>query len=404
MKTSDFGRFEKSFTFHMMRDFFLLLVLVAAVEMGVRYASMTYEFQTTEQERLNKAAQQLADDVKAIMLNSGGPVAAQTVYPILDRNYEGLGLAIAVVPSPATIESIQQTFKFRPLGLQPTWEAGEHKEASISLHAEQFCLGCHVKARVGDVLGTVSVRSYLKPKEDAWWNEMSLMASALSIKIILHTVVLFLLLKVRMEPLLSLRSTTAALAKGVMNLSPRATVKTTDEFGELAADLNHFLDRVKLIVHDLDKILSEVVNAGERITLINRELEQQIDGLRETAIENNNSDVQRALSSQLIAAREIGSFEIIIQTLDELVSAKVPDDKDAKELKGKLEQLKTSFARVSNVVKEVSPAPVLVDKEASQYLALSQALREMAMLEGSMQKVAEAGRTLVQRLENGRAS
>ena len=55
-------------------------------------------------------------------------------------------------------------------------------------------------------------------------------------------------------------------------------------------------------------------------------------------------------------------------------------------------------------MKEVSPAPVLVDKEASQYLALSQALREMAMLEGSMQKVAEAGRTLVQRLENGRAS
>ncbi|MFZ9811332.1 MAG: HAMP domain-containing protein [Burkholderiaceae bacterium] len=404
MKPADFGRFEKSFTFHMMRDFFLLLVLVAAVEMGVRYASMTYEFKTTEQEKLNKAAQQLADDVKAIMLNSGGPVAAQTVYPILDRNYQGLGLAIAVVPSPATVESIQQTFKFKPLGLQPKWEAGEHKEASITLHAEQFCLGCHIKARVGDVLGTVSVRSYLKPKEDAWWNEISLMASALSIKIILHTIVLFLLLKVRMEPLLSLRSTTAALAKGVMNLSPRATVKSTDEFGELAADLNHFLDRVKLIVHDLDKILSEVVSAGERITLINRELEQQIDGLREAAIESNNSDVQRALHSQLIAAREMGSFEIIVQTLDELVSAKLPNNKDAQDLKDKLEQLRASFLRVSNVVKDVTPAPVLVDKEASQYLALSQALREMALLEGSMQKVAEAGRTLVQRLENGRGS
>jgi HAMP domain-containing protein len=378
--------------------------LVAAVEMGVRYASMTYEFKTTEQERLNKAAQQLADDVKAIMLNSGGPVAAQTVYPILDRNYQGLGLAIAVVPSPATVESIQQTFKFKPLGLQPNWEAGEHKEASITLHAEQFCLGCHIKAKVGDVLGTVSVRSYLKPKEDAWWNEMSLMASALSIKIILHTIVLFLLLKVRMEPLLSLRSTTAALAKGVMNLSPRATVKSTDEFGELAADLNHFLDRVKLIVHDLDKILSEVVSAGERITYINRELEQQIDGLREAAIESNNSDVQRALHSQLIAAREMGSFEVIVQTLDELVSAKLPNDKDAQDLKDKLEQLRASFLKVSDVVKDVTPAPVLVDKEASQYLALSQALREMAILEGSMQKVAEAGRTLVQRLENGRAS
>ena len=404
MKPTDFGRFEKSFSFHMMRDFFLLLVLVAAVEMGVRYASMSYEFQTTEQERVNTAAKQLADDVKAIMLNSGGPVAAQTVYPILDRNYQGLGLAIAVIPSQATIESIQQTFKFKPLGLQPTWEAGEHKEASITLHAEQFCLGCHVKAKVGEVLGTVSVRSYLKPKEDAWWTEMSLIASALSIKIILHTIVLFLLLKVRMEPLLSLRSTTAALAKGVMNLSPRAKVQSIDEFGELAADLNHFLDRVKLIVHDLDKILGEVVSAGERITLINRELEQQIDSLREAAIQSNNNEVQRALASQLIAAQESGSFEVIHETLKSLVSAKLPNDKDATDLVDKLEKLRLSFNRVNEVVKDVNPAPMLVDKEASQYLALSQALREMAILEGNMQKVAEAGRTLVQRLENGRAS
>jgi methyl-accepting chemotaxis protein len=233
--------------------------------MGVRYAAMTYEFKTTEKERINRAAQQLPDDVKAIMLNSGGPVAAQTVYPILDRNYQGLGLAIAVVPSPVTVDSIQQTFQFKPL--------------------------------------------------------------------------------------LSLRSTTAALAKGVMNLSPRATVKSTDEFGELAADLNHFLDRVKRI-----------------------------------------------------AAREMGSFEVIVQTLDELISAKLPNDKDAQSLKGKLEQLRASFMKVSDVVRDVTPAPVLVDKEASQYLALSQALREMATLEGSMQRVAEAGRTLVKRLENGKAS
>ena len=92
-----------------------------------------------------------------------------------------------------------------------------------------------------------------------WWQEVRLTAGALSLKILAHTIVLLLLLKVRMEPLLSLRTTVAALAKGVMDLSPRASVKTEDEFGELAQDLNHFLDRISLIVHDLDKILSEVV-------------------------------------------------------------------------------------------------------------------------------------------------
>lgn len=404
IKTVDFGRFEKSFSFHMLRDFFLLLLLVAAAEMAIRYLALKNEFHTSEQQRVNRAAQQLADDVKSIMLNSGGPVAAQTVYPILDRNYQGLGLAIAVEPSQVTVESIQQTYQFKPIGLAAKWPEGEYKAASISLQAEQFCLGCHTKANVGDVLGTVSVRSYLKPKEDLWWSDMTVMASALSIKIVLHTIVLFLLLKVRMEPLMSLRTTAAALAKGVMNLSPRANVKTSDEFGELSSDLNHFLDRVNLIVHDLDNILSEVVSAGERITVINRELEQQIDSLRQSAITNNNQEIERTLSAQLVAARETGSFEVIIQTLNEIISTKLPENAQAEVLLGKLNQLKASFTAVSNVVKAVAPAPMLAEKDTNQYIALSQSLKEMAILEGSMQKVAEAGKTLVQRLEKGRQS
>jgi len=189
-----------------------------------------------------------------------------------------------------------------------------------------------------------------------------------------------------------------------MNLAPRAEVKTSDEFGELSSDLNHFLDRVNLIVHDLDKILCEVVSAGERITVINRELEQQIDGLRQAAITSNNQEIERTLSAQLIAARETGSFEIIVQTLNEIVSSKLPENSQAGQLREKLEQLQKSFTAVSDVVKSVAPAPRLAEKDANQYIALSQSLKEMAILEGSMQKVAEAGRLLVQRLEKGRQS
>jgi HAMP domain-containing protein len=133
------------------------------------------------------------------------------------------------------------------------------------LKAEQYCLGCHVKAQVGEVLGTVTVRSYLARKEAVWWEEVRVTAAALSLKILIHTVVLLLLLRVRMAPLMTLRSTAATLAKGVMDLSPRARVSSEDEFGELAQDLNHFLDRITLVVHDLDRILSEVVRVGERL-------------------------------------------------------------------------------------------------------------------------------------------
>lgn len=222
MSTLPASRFEQSFVFHLIRDFFLLLLLVAAVELGIRYAALLYQFRTAEAERVARAAEQLAGDVKSIMLNSGGPLAAQTVYPILNRNYDDLGLTIAVEPSQVTVESMKAALNMDPQGLKPAWPEGAHQQASVALRAEQFCLGCHVKAQVGDVLGTVSVRSYLARKEEAWWQEVRVTAGALSLKILVHTILLLLLLKVRMAPMLALRGTVAALAKGVMDLSPRA--------------------------------------------------------------------------------------------------------------------------------------------------------------------------------------
>ena len=404
MNSIGFGRFDQSFVFHMIRDFFLLLLLVAGLDVGIRYFAFIYEFQTTEQKNISRAAQQLADDVKSIMLNSGGPTAAHTVYPILNRNYLSLGLSIAVEPTTLTVESIKQTFKFNPLGLEPKWPEGEFIQSKIDLQAEQFCLNCHVKAKVGDVLGTVTVRSYLEPKLTQWWRDVYFTLGALSVKIVLHTIVLFLLLKVRMEPLLSLRATTAALAKGVMNLSPRAKVNSADEFGEFAEDLNHFLDRVKLIIHDLDKILAEVVSVGGRLGVLNAQLEQQLNELQEQALDAINSEEQRKLSAQVAAARESGAFDVLISTLEGLLSQKQIDQFDSRPVRELMVKVKVCFDQVNNVMKDTAFPPDLVRRQSAQYLAFSHSLREMALLEASMQKVAESGQLVLKRLEDGSAS
>ena len=310
--------FEQSFMFHMIRDFFLLLVLVATVEMSIRYALVRYDFASKEQTRVDQAAQQLANDVKSIMLNSGGPLAAQTVYPILNRNYDDLGLSIAVVPSEVTVESMRESFKIDVKGLQPNWKVGQHLESAVNLTAEQFCLNCHVKAKVGDVLGTVKVGSYLDRKEAAWWTEVKLTAGALSLKILVHTILLFFLLKVRMAPLLSLRSTVSRLARGLMDLSPRAKVNGADEFGELAQDLNHFLDRINVVVTDLDQILNKVVDASGRLGSLNRDLEQTVDGLREATSRGTDTPIKeqaaqyRALAQTL---REMALLEANMQNI-----------------------------------------------------------------------------------------
>ncbi len=402
----DTGRFEQSFMFHMIRDFFLLLLLVAGIEMAIRYAALRWDFSRQEPLRVDRAAQQLANDVKSIMLNSGGPTAAQTVYPILNRNYDDLGLTIAVLPADVTVASMKESRGMDVLGLQPRWPSGEHQAASVSLKAEQFCLACHVKARVGEVLGTVTVRSYLERKEAAWWQEVRLTAAALSLKILAHTIVLFLLLQVRMEPLLALRSTVSSLAKGVMDLSPRAGVKTADEFGELAQDLNHFLDRIGLVVHDLDKILSEVVRVGTRLGALNKHLERQLDGLRDTSLRALGTGAQRSLDTQLLAAREAGAFgaraQALIDTLDALAgTGQVPAAANPG-LREQLARLQSGFGALALAVQETAPPLAVAEAQSAEYQAFAQSLRDMALLEATMQGVAEAGQQVLHRLTQGR--
>ncbi|GCL62980.1 HAMP domain-containing protein [Pseudaquabacterium pictum] len=395
------GSFEQSFMFHMIRDFFLLLLVVAAVELAIRYAVLRYNFAQGEPARVDRAAEQLANDVRSIMLNSGGPTAAQTVYPILNRNFADLGLAIAVLPSAVTVESMRTTRNMEAQGLPARWVAGEHREASVVMKAEQFCLGCHVKASVGDVLGTVTVRSYLERKEAAWWQEVRLTAGALSLKILVHTILLFGLMKVRMAPLLTLRATVSSLARGVMDLSPRAAVNSGDEFGELARDLNHFLDRITQVVGDLDRILAEVLAVGERLGALNRHLERQLEGLRDNALRTIGEGAQRGLDTQLVAARESGAFGALVQTLDALADNGAMFGHAGPALRAQLERLRDSFGAVSGALQAMAPPVMVADAQAAEYKAFAQSLREMALLEATMQKVAESGQQVLQRLAAG---
>ena len=396
------GRFEQSFMFHMIRDFFLLLVVVAGVELAIRYALLRWDFSRQEPARVDRAAQQLANDVKSIMLNSGGPLAAQTVYPILNRNYDDLGLSIAVTPAEVTVQSMKATRNVEVKGLPERWAAGQHKQASVSLTAEQFCLACHVKAQVGEVLGTVHVRSYLERKESLWWNEVRLTAGALSVKALVHTIVLFLLLKLRMEPLLSLRSTVSGLAKGVMDLSPRAAVNTADEFGELAQDLNHFLDRIASLVQDLDRILTEVVAVGTRLGAVSRHLERQLDGLRDASVKALGQGAQRGLDLQLVAARESGAFEALKHMLAATAADAPAGDARSARLLEQIDRLDARFATLAAALKDQVPPAALAEAQSTEYQAFAQSLREMALLEATMQKVAESGQDVLHRLTQGR--
>src|SRR6056297_294275 len=274
------GRFDQSFLIHMIRDFFVLLVLVTVLEFALKAGMVYYSFRTEGPGTTRDAATDIADNVRSIMRNQGGPVAARTVYPILETNWNGLGYRIAITPAPVAVRSIEDGFGFTPEGIpRGAWPEAVNNTATLPVTAEPFCLSCHTEAAVGDVLGEVVVRRDLATDFSEWMNDMRLTGLLSLGKIILHSVLLFVILRARLEPLLGLRAVVSNLARAYGGLTHRAEIRTADEFGVLARDLNLFLDRVCRLMEELDEVLARVVAVNGDIVTIQGDLRDRIDSL-----------------------------------------------------------------------------------------------------------------------------
>jgi len=391
-------RFDHSFVVQVIRDFFLVLVVVVALELGVRFALVIYQFETEKPEEVAIAADRLAENVRSIMLNQGGPVAARTVYPIIRRNHEEIGLQIAIEPSDVTVKSIRKRFEETPRGIPAEWPEGEYKQAVREIEAESFCLQCHVTAGVGDVLGRVAVRGYLAEELNAWWHEVRFAGMLGMGKILAHTIILFLLLRIRMEPLMSLKGVVSQLAKSGSRVTHRAPVKSQDEFGELAHDLNLFLERVNHVMEDLSDVLSNISDLTERLTDVHQRTLSCQSTLNELARDATRDTYEESSAHPTLSHEWLDAAEQALRTLEQLRHPEGLPEAEAR----RLEDLLGAFRRLveearRNLERNREIGSTLVD--FSRELAASgAALQEMAVLEERMRSISEQGQRLLERL------
>ncbi|MGZ2260003.1 HAMP domain-containing protein [Roseobacter sp. A03A-229] len=390
------GRFDKSFLIHMIRDFFIVLVIVTLIEFSLKAALVYFNYQSSGQDEAAIVANDLAENVRSIMLNEGGPVAARTMYPILEKNWSDLGYTIAIEPSPVTVRSIEAGFGFTPQGIPATeWLDGQFKSAELEIVAEEFCLACHSQAEVGDTLGTITVRNYLARDFALWLEDVRLTATLSTGKILLHSFLLFLILRARLEPLMELRAVVSNLARAYGNIGHRAEIRTSDEFGVLARDLNLFLDRISRIVAELDTVLGRVVSANDDIIAIQSDLRLSIE-----KVVSNMRTVER--DAMLGARREprlsnewFSAVRGQIGQLDAEVS-KAGSVGDATELLDTLKQV------VSDAETQIAANEKIFEKLAGlgdESDALKDSMLEMTRLEERLQGIVETCSVLVRRLQ-----
>ena len=397
-------RFDESFLIRTIRDFFLALVVVIVLELGFRFLLVLYDYYVMEKRETELAAERLAASVKSIMLNAGGPVAARTVYPILEKNLSDLGFEVAVVPSGMTVSSIEAVFDFSPRGIMPNWSEGAHHEAKVELQAEEYCRECHVEAAIGDVLGHVAVRKTLHRHLEHWFHEVQVAGTVGMVNILLHTVVLYLLLKARMGPVLALRDAVGTLAKAGAGLSVRADVMSRDEFGQLAHDVNHFIERVAQITEDLLRVLASLQDLNERLNQLRADLEAMAQDLHGKVDEATKLALRDGANIGIVTREWEQTVDAISALLAELsAQGGLPQET--------LARLRDTIGSWREVVTQTRATGVRREAVTGSLVELSGDLGEvsrligdMAVLEERMTAVAREGQTLLKRLRPSASS
>jgi HAMP domain-containing protein len=388
------GRFDQSFLIHMIRDFFVILVAVTVLEFTLKAALVYYKFRVSGPERTQEVAEGIADNVRSIMRNEGGPVAARTVYPILKRNWSDLGYRIAITPAPVTVRSIEEGFDFTPEGIpQGDWPDTTHNLGHVAITAEPFCLACHTEADIGDVLGEVTVRRDLATDFTQWAEDMRLTGLLSLGKIVLHSFLLFLILRARLEPLLGLRAVVSNLARAYGGLTHRAEIRTADEFGVLARDLNLFLDRVCRLMEELDEVLARVVTVNSDIVKIQSDLRDRIDSL--------TGRIRRLERSAMLSAKaeprlSQAWFDAARRAVADLEARR--SDASEADIGGIVDDLRAVVTNAEAQIETSERVFADLGELGDESEKLKRAMAEMIRLEERMQGIVETGSVLVQRI------
>lgn len=392
---SSIGRFDKSFLVHMIKDFFLVLLVVTLIEFAIKAGSVYWNYANDGRNQAQKVAEELADNVISMMTNAGGPIAVRSLYPILEQNWTDLGYEIAIVPSEVTVQSIEKKFGYTPAGIPIAgMTESEYKSAAVEIFASELCLSCHTDASVGDALGQVVVRNYLDRDIAKWWEGVKITLGLALGKIVLHSILLFLILRSRMEPLLRLRSVVSQLSKAYTSLNQRAEVRTADEFGVLARDLNIFLDRISRLVQELDNVLNQVVEVNDDIIKIQGDLRTKIDQV----VSNTRSIERGAMMSAKQEPRLSDAwFEAAKRSVQELDAA-LANANSPPEAEALLQNLRSVVNNAEAQVQNSEKLYVSLAELGDEAVGLKNPMSEMIRLEERMNSIIDTGSLLVSRL------
>ncbi|NOX15690.1 MAG: methyl-accepting chemotaxis protein, partial [Epsilonproteobacteria bacterium] len=247
-------------------------------------------------------------------------------------------------------------------------ENGEHKLRLLRpLIAQANCLACHATSHVGDVLGVMDL-TFSLDNIDANIHKNSIKFLAIfliSLFIISISILVFIVLKkVVVNPIDLLLDRVKDLSSGDGDLTKRVDIKSNDEIGEVAHEVNNFINKIQATVIASQKNSHIVDETGKYLYLsssnildsakkeyeqINKTLNnaQSVEETLKFAKEMSNKNVKDSMSSFKVLDNMVNSLDGVVQSIqntsiaEEEMSAKIQEVvTQTEQIKGVLEMIK----------------------------------------------------------------
>jgi len=200
------------------------------------------------------------------------------------------------------------------------------------------------------------VEAVIKESESALLKQLFIM---LAVDIIMLVILILIISRIVIKPLETLNDLVADLASGDGDLTKRIDVKSDDEVGKIANNINIFVEKLQNIMLNLKHTLNSAVNIVDEIANNSQNVSKSIDNQNELIVKTKNytdnirNDLELAEESVVTTAEDIVSTQTIleegVETLNKVITNVEDDANNEMELANKI----TSLAEQTNQIRDV---------------------------------------------------
>lgn len=123
------------------------------------------------------------------------------------------------------------------------------------------------------------------------------------------------------DPLISLNSRFSAFVKGEGDLTKRVLLHNRDEYGELSAMVNEFVENLRVMISSISNLLENMANYSESLNRLSSELNQSSSDQASSVDETTRSLDEISLSVQQVSESARSTQSSVVQSAEKISDA-----------------------------------------------------------------------------------